>query len=116
LFAGLATLWFVFQSFVVKEDLFARSPDEVFVAVNAPDGAVLKFAFLSSFHYLCGFHVYHDLLPSGPLPILIMPAGDKYKMREQVRSSVLVPRRVKSQPVRAAIGQLVYIYVENVSR
>jgi hypothetical protein len=26
----------------------------------------LKFAFLSSFHYLNGFRVCHDLLPSGP--------------------------------------------------
>jgi hypothetical protein len=77
LLAGFTTLWFVFQSLVVKEYLFARSPNEVFVAVNAPDGAVLILAFLSSFHYLCGFHVYHVLLPSGPLPRIIMPAGDK---------------------------------------
>ena len=57
--------------------MFACSPDEVFGAVNAPDVAVLILAFLSSFHYLCGFDVYHDLLPSGPLPKIIMPAGDK---------------------------------------
>jgi hypothetical protein len=68
LLAGLTTFWFVFEPLVVEENLLARSPNEVFVAVDAPDGAVLILAFLGSFHYLCGFHVCHDLLPSGPLP------------------------------------------------
>ena len=66
LLAGLATFWFVFEALVVEENLLACSPDEVFVAVDAPDGAVLIFSFLSSFHYLNGFRVCHDLLPSGP--------------------------------------------------
>jgi len=66
LFAGLATLGFVLEALVVKEYLLACSPDEVLVAVDAPDGAVLKLGFLGSFHYLNGFRVCHDLLPSGP--------------------------------------------------
>jgi hypothetical protein len=77
LLARLATLWFVFESLVVEEYLLARSPDKVFVAVNAPDRTVLILAFLNSFHYLNGFHMCHDLLPSGPLALKITtPAGD----------------------------------------
>jgi hypothetical protein len=42
LLAGFATLGFVLQSFVVKEDLLASRPDEVLPAVNAFDCAVLE--------------------------------------------------------------------------
>jgi hypothetical protein len=66
LLAGLATLGFVLEALVVEDYLLACSPDEVLVAVDAPDGAILMLGFLSSFHYLNGFRVCHALLPSGP--------------------------------------------------
>ncbi|HJR07098.1 MAG TPA: hypothetical protein VJ842_07570 [Pyrinomonadaceae bacterium] len=43
LLTGFAAFRFVLQSFVVKENLFAARPDEVFVAVNAKNVAVLEF-------------------------------------------------------------------------
>ena len=45
LLAGLAAFRLVLQTLVVKEDLLAASPDEVFVTVNATDVAVLIFGF-----------------------------------------------------------------------
>ena len=100
----------------MEEDLLACSPDEILSAVNAPDGAILVLTFLCSFHYLSGFRVCHVLLPLGSVNLkIIMPAGDKAIMYERVRSSVLT-KEGKVPACRAAIGQLVYNYVENVSR
>jgi hypothetical protein len=42
LLAGFATLGFVLQTLVVKEDLFASSPDEILSTVNAFDRAIRK--------------------------------------------------------------------------
>ena len=43
LFARLATLGLVLQTFVVKEDLFAAGPDKRLAAIYASDRSVLKF-------------------------------------------------------------------------
>jgi hypothetical protein len=43
LLAGLAPLGFVFQTLVVKEDLLARGPDEIFPAINTLDTAIVEF-------------------------------------------------------------------------
>jgi hypothetical protein len=67
LLARLAPLRFVFQPFVVKEYLFAGSPDEILVAINAPDWAVLILAFVD-FQYLGGFRLCHVPTPSVRLP------------------------------------------------
>jgi hypothetical protein len=45
LFAGLATLWFVLQSFVMEESLFTRSPNESLSAVDTLDRAIGMFDF-----------------------------------------------------------------------
>ena len=42
-FAGFATLGFVFELFVVEEQLFASSEDEIAAAVNTLQNFVLKF-------------------------------------------------------------------------
>jgi hypothetical protein len=42
LFAGLTTLRFVLQSFVVKKHLFADSPNEWLTAIDAFDRSILK--------------------------------------------------------------------------
>jgi hypothetical protein len=43
LFARLATLGFILQTFVVKEDLLASRPDEIISTVNTLDRAVFEF-------------------------------------------------------------------------
>jgi hypothetical protein len=43
LLAGFATLGFVLQSFVMKEDLLASRPDEILSAVNTLDWTIIKF-------------------------------------------------------------------------
>lgn len=42
LLAQLAALWWVLQSFVVKEDLFAGGPDKLFAAIYAINFFVVK--------------------------------------------------------------------------
>ena len=42
LFAGLTTLWFVLQTFVVKENLLANSPNKWLTAIDARDRSILK--------------------------------------------------------------------------
>jgi hypothetical protein len=42
LLAGLAALWFVLQTFVMKENLLAHGPDKLFTAVYAFDSSILK--------------------------------------------------------------------------
>jgi len=42
LFATLATLGFIFQPFVMKENLLTRSPGKGFVAIDAGYRTVLK--------------------------------------------------------------------------
>jgi hypothetical protein len=70
----------------VEENLLACSPNEVLVAVNALDGPVLIFGFLCPLHYLNGFRLCHDLLPSGPLAYeTIMPAGAKENALKKMR-------------------------------
>jgi hypothetical protein len=41
---GLATLGFVLESLVVKENLLAGCPDKVLVTIDAPDWSILIFA------------------------------------------------------------------------
>jgi hypothetical protein len=61
----------------VEENLLACSPNKILVAVNAFDGPILILAILCPLHYLNGFRLCHDLLPSGPLALKITtPAGD----------------------------------------
>jgi hypothetical protein len=43
LLARFASLGFVLQTFVVKEDLLACRPDEIIAAVNTLDRAVVEF-------------------------------------------------------------------------
>ncbi|HYE66775.1 MAG TPA: hypothetical protein VD966_14395 [Pyrinomonadaceae bacterium] len=43
LLAGLAPLGLILQTLVVKEDLLAGGPDEIFSAVNTPDRVILEF-------------------------------------------------------------------------
>jgi hypothetical protein len=43
LLAWLASLGFVLQTFIVKEDLLASRPDEILSAVNTLDRAVIEF-------------------------------------------------------------------------
>lgn len=45
--AGLAALGFVLQTLVMKEDLLADRPGELFAAVDASDRSVLKFCRLA---------------------------------------------------------------------
>ena len=74
----------------MEENLLACRPDEILVAVNALDGPVLILGFLCRLHYLNGFRLCHDLLPSGPITYKnMMPAGDKKKAFERIRSSVV---------------------------
>ena len=42
LLAGLTTLRFVLQPFVMKERLLAARPDEIFIAINTTDVTILK--------------------------------------------------------------------------
>jgi hypothetical protein len=42
LLAGLAALWLVLQTFIVKENLLADGPDKRFTAIYAHDSAILK--------------------------------------------------------------------------
>jgi hypothetical protein len=42
LLTGLAALWFVLQTLVVKEDLLAYGPDKLFTAIYALDSSILK--------------------------------------------------------------------------
>jgi hypothetical protein len=42
LLARFTSLRLVLQSFIVKEDLLARRPDEIFSAVNAGDRSILE--------------------------------------------------------------------------
>jgi hypothetical protein len=43
LLAWLASLGFVLQSFIVKEDLLASRPDEILSAVNTLDRTIIEF-------------------------------------------------------------------------
>jgi len=52
LFAGLATLRFVSQALIVKEDLFADSPNEWLGTIDACDRSILKVRRLFSFDLL----------------------------------------------------------------
>ena len=94
LFAGLAPLWFVFQSLVVEENLFTRSPDEVLVTVYAFDKAILIFTFVSHFQCLGGFRLCHGLLPWSVCLENIMPGrANKYRAINTLVG--LPPMRVK---------------------
>jgi hypothetical protein len=42
LLAGLAALWFVLQTLVMKKDLLAYGPDKLFTAIYAFDSSILK--------------------------------------------------------------------------
>ena len=66
LLARFASLWFVLESLVVKKNLLACSPNKVFVTVNAPYWPILIFGFVIRYQHGGCFHLYHDLLPSGP--------------------------------------------------
>jgi hypothetical protein len=57
LFTGFAAFGFVFQTLVVEENLFARSPDEILVAVNALDGPILVFTFRVCFQCVGRFRL-----------------------------------------------------------
>jgi hypothetical protein len=43
LLAGFASLGFVLQSFIVKEDLLASRPDKILCTVNTLNRAILEF-------------------------------------------------------------------------
>jgi hypothetical protein len=49
LLAGLAALWFVFEPFVVKEDLLAGSPGKVLVTIHTMDCTVFIFTIVVRF-------------------------------------------------------------------
>jgi hypothetical protein len=88
----------------VEENLLACSPNKILVAVNALDCPILELAFLCPLHYLNGFRLCHDLLPSGPLTEKnMMPAGDKKNASKLIRSSVVTNEGKGSSLVRAAI-------------
>jgi hypothetical protein len=60
LLAGLAAFGFVLQTFVMEKCLFPRSPDEILVAVYAPDGAIgifWRFALGGHFQFMDFFPV-----------------------------------------------------------
>jgi hypothetical protein len=42
LLAGFTSLGFVLQTFVMKEDLLAHSPDKLFTAIYTRDSSILK--------------------------------------------------------------------------
>ena len=51
----------------MEEYLLSGSPDKVLVAVYAPDWSILIFTIAIRFQSGGGFHLCHDLSPSGPL-------------------------------------------------
>jgi len=57
LLAGLATLGFILQALIMKEDLFTGSPDEVLVAINASDRPVLILAIDTCRQLVGGFRL-----------------------------------------------------------
>lgn len=63
LLAGFATLGFVLQSLVVKENLLAGSPDKVLVTIDTPDWPILIFTVWGRFQYVSRFRLCHDPLP-----------------------------------------------------
>jgi hypothetical protein len=42
LLAGLATLWWILQTLVVKEGLLTRGPYEFFATINTNDSLIVK--------------------------------------------------------------------------
>jgi hypothetical protein len=57
LLAGFTTLGFVFQTLVVKENLFPRGPNEILVTVDAFDCAVLVLTFRVRFQGVSRFRL-----------------------------------------------------------
>jgi hypothetical protein len=69
LLTGLTTFGLVSQSLVVKEDLFARSPDEVLTTIDTFYRAILKLGLDGgltplAIQFACNFRVCHDQLAS----------------------------------------------------
>jgi hypothetical protein len=63
--AGLATLGFVLQTLVVKENLLAHGPDELSTAIDASDGSIREFRCLA-IRRLLQLNIWHAVhLPAG---------------------------------------------------
>jgi hypothetical protein len=93
LLAGLASLRFVFETFVMEKHLLARGPNKVFITVHASDWAILIFGFWTHFNYVDGFHLCHVLLPSGTVNLETFMPGRAKENREYSTLFGLPPMR-----------------------
>jgi len=78
LLARFASFRFVLEALVVEEYLLSGSPDKVLVTIYASYCTVLILTIEIRFQSGRGFHLCHDLTPSGPLNLeTTLPAGNK---------------------------------------
>jgi hypothetical protein len=78
LLARFASFRFVLEPLVVEEYLLSGSPNKVLVTVYASYCTVLMLTIEIRFQSGRGFHLCHDLTPSGSLNLeTTLPAGNK---------------------------------------
>jgi hypothetical protein len=104
LFAWFASFRFVFEPLVVEEYLLSGSPDKVLVTVYTSYWTVLIFTIQIRFQSGRGFHLCHDLTPSGPLNLeTTLPARTKNHAPKKGHAADWSTNEAGSSRVAAAI-------------